>query len=69
MNKLKQNLTLDDFTIISTPDYISWEELERVLGKRCYKQFSKWMRGQTCLECGVYPHDLDRWLKGLPVID
>lgn len=67
--KLKQNLTLDDFTIISTPDYILWDDIEEVLGKRRYKKFMEWMRGQTCAMDGVYPDDLDRFLKGLPVID
>lgn len=67
--KLKQNLTLDDFEIVQHPAYISWKELEKVLGKRRCKRFMKWMRGQTVAEEGVYPGDLDRFLKGLPVID
>ncbi len=62
--KLKQNLTIDDFMPI-----IPWEEIERVLGKRRYKKFSKWMYGQTSYQGGVFVLDLDRFLKGLPVID
>jgi len=65
--KLKQNLTIKDFYI--SPAYIAWEELERVLGKQRYKRFLKWMNGQTTVMQGVYQDDLDRWLKGLPVID
>jgi hypothetical protein len=35
------------------------------MGKREYKKFMKWMCGQTVMEGGVYPWDLDRFLKGL----
>ena len=65
--KLKQNLTLKDFAI--HPTYISWSELIAVLGTRRNKQFMKWMSGQTTPMDGVYPEDLNRWLKGLPIID
>lgn len=61
---LKQNLTINDFMYI-----VPWNEIERVMGTRRYKRFAKWMNGQTCMEYGVYPGDLDRFLKGLPVID
>jgi len=62
--KLKQNITIKDFTPV-----ISWEEIERVLGKRRYNRFCKWMEGQTSTYGGVYIDDLDRFLKGLAVID
>jgi hypothetical protein len=66
--KLKQNLTIDDFHVVNTPAYIPWENLVDVLGKRRYKRFMRWMSGQTTTVNGVYPHDLERWLKNLPVI-
>jgi hypothetical protein len=64
--KLKETLTMDDFYVVS---YVSWAELERVMGKRRYKKFMKWMSGQTCYPDGVYPWDLRRFLLNLPVID
>lgn len=56
---------------------IPFEEIKDVfrskLGKRegnkKYRTFEKWMSGQTCAYNGVYECDLDRFLKGLPVID
>lgn len=63
---LIKNPTLDDFHVVS---YVPWAEVEEVLGKRRYKKFCKWMNGQTTLMEGVYPWDLQRFLKGLPVID
>lgn len=62
--KLKQNLTVNDFMHI-----VPWNDVEAVMGKRRYKKFTKWMGGQTVSRYGVYPSDLDRFLKGLPVID
>ena len=62
--KLKQNVTIEDFTPV-----IPWNQIEYVLGKRRYLRFAKWMSGQTTTEGGVYVSDLDRFLKNLPVID
>lgn len=64
---LIKNPTIKDFYI--PPTTISWKEIERVLGKRRFARFEKWMNGQTCGEHGVYPEDLERFLKGLPIID
>lgn len=61
---LKQNLTINDFTHI-----VPWDYIAGVMGQRRYNKFVKWMRGQTVTPYGVYPGDLDRFLKGLPVID
>lgn len=60
---------MKDFHVVRLPEFVAWKEIEEVLGKRRYSKFIKWMGGQTCLDMGVYPHDLDRFLKGLPVID
>lgn len=64
-----KKLTLDDFPIVIMPEFIRWEDLERIMGKRMYKKFIKFMAGQTCLQFGAYPDDVDRFLKGLPVVD
>lgn len=60
----KKKLTIESFS-----PCIPWTQLERVMGKRESKKFLKWMRGQTCVPEGVYEWDLDRYLKGLPVVD
>lgn len=62
MNKKK--LTIRDFIAV-----IPWKQIEDRMGKREYKKFLRWMTGQTCTEDGVYEGDLDRYLRGLPVID
>jgi hypothetical protein len=60
INKItKKPITIDDFTVC-----IPWQQVKDKLGKRGYKQFSKWMFGQTSLPEGVYPWDLEQFLKG-----
>ena len=63
MNKI----TIKDFTSIK--GIVEWKQLKDVLGEREYKKFMKWMFGQTCSPYGVYEWDLDRFLRGLKVID
>jgi ribosomal protein L33 len=60
-----QNPTIKDFEILTTSeiDYIAWKEIERVLGKREYKKFCKWMNGQTCFKDGVYVCDVENYLR------
>ena len=55
-----KEITIDSFQVKS---YVSWKELESVLGKRLYKKFIKWMFCQTSYPEGVYVHDLERWLR------
>jgi len=55
--------------IENLPECIPFEQLKVILGKRKYKEFMKWMTGQTVRIDGVYKWDLERWLKGLPCID
>jgi hypothetical protein len=62
MNKKK--LTINDFVHI-----VPWQHIENTMGKRMFKKFEKYMNGQTVTEGGVYPHDLERFLQGLPVLD
>lgn len=62
--KKKVPLTVEHFI-----QCIPWTQIEALMGKREYNRFCKWMRGQTCLQEGVYASDLNRYLENLPVID
>jgi len=48
---------------------IPLDQVEMCLGKMEAKRFWKWMSGQTFPTGGVFTWDLERYLKGLPVID
>ena len=48
---------------------ISFERLKQILKPGYYKEFSKWITGQTVDIGGVYEHDFLRWVNELPVID
>lgn len=67
----KKNLSINDFDIRQDhqTSYISWENLEEVMGKELYAEFGEWMRGQTSLIYGAYPWDVERFIKGKPIID
>ena len=54
---------MDDFYI---KEYVPWDNIEEVMGKRRYKKFLKWMFGQTTYKEGVYVYDLERYLRGCP---
>ena len=72
-------LTLKDFEIEKVTwksgngegsiPYISWRNLEEVMGLTLYREFEHWLSGQTTLPNGAYPWDVERFLLGLPVID
>jgi hypothetical protein len=53
-------MTLDDFYVVT---YVPWDNIEKVMGKEKYKRFAEWMYGQTTAMEGVYPWDLERFLK------
>lgn len=59
-----KKLTINDFMQV-----IPEEEINQVMGKRLSKKFWKWMSGQTMSVHGVYVGDVERFLKGLPIID
>lgn len=59
-----QEITMDNFVAC-----IPYEQLEITMGKKNYKEFMKWMFGQTVPIGGVYTWDLERWFIGLPCID
>lgn len=44
-------------------EYIKWEDVEKLLGKRRYKEFQKFMVGQTCFEDGIYLVDFYNFLR------
>jgi hypothetical protein len=58
--RLKKDLTIDDFQV---HQYVDWEQIAKIMGKRRFKKFKDWMFGQTCSENGVYPWDLERYLN------
>lgn len=37
---------------------VPWTQIQERWGKREYKRFVDWMRGQTCIEGGVYIIDV-----------
>ena len=39
------------------------EEMQSKLTPEQFKAFSEWMCGQTMSEHGIYPWDIDRWIK------
>jgi hypothetical protein len=61
----KKTITIKDFAIdkFDCMDIVKWEEIERVLGKKRYKEFCKFMRGQTCVQEGVYVCDVQNFLR------
>lgn len=69
------DLTKDDHYVedmVAEEGYIPcipWEQIESKMGKKGFKEFNKWMGGQTVPQGGVYEWDLNRYLKGLPNID
>ena len=48
---------------------IPFKRLKQILKPKYYKEFSKWMEGQTIDMKGVYEHDFLRWVQRLPVTD
>lgn len=68
----KNKLTIKDFTPVIPFDQIK-DVFRYHYGKRDgnkeFRKFNDFMAGQTCAYNGVYPCDLDRFLRNLPVID
>jgi len=61
----KSELKFEHFKedIVHSVEYISWEKLEEKMGKRMYKKFMKFMMGQTCIENGAFPRDVNNFFK------
>ena len=66
---LKRKLEKKYLNITMFQPCISWEQIEEIMYKKDFKKFCKWMEGQTCPIGGVYKHDLERFLLGLPIVD
>ena len=62
-------ITLEQFEVIRPVPYVTFDNIEKVLGKRLYNKFCKWMYGQTCPMGGVYPWDLEQFLSGGKTFD
>lgn len=69
---LKKKLTIKDFVVIPDGDnlytHIRDKEMQKVLGKRRYKEFAKFMFGQTCPidsdnKLAYYPWDVENFLR------
>jgi hypothetical protein len=64
-----KNPKISDFPVssIKTGDivleYISWDNIKKVMGKRLYRKFMEFMHGQTCIRKGVYPCDIENFLR------
>lgn len=63
-----KKLTIKDFEVIQTPDYITTDGMIDAIGKRRFNAFIKWMQGQTGViiegQVVYYPCDVERFLKG-----
>lgn len=57
---------LDEFYEVS---YVGWDMIKELMPEEEHARFSTWMRGQTSIAEGCYPHDLERFLAGKPIID
>jgi hypothetical protein len=52
------------------PDIILYKDIERKMTKKEYKEFCKFMCGQTTSDKdGVYSWDLERFIRHLPCVD
>ena len=58
-----QNLNMKKLTLNNFTPIITWREIEERLGKRDFKKFQKFMKGQTCAAEGVYQGDLAIFLQ------
>jgi hypothetical protein len=63
--RLKEKLTISDFKVSNNGemDYVEWDEIKKVLGVKRWKDFNKFMTGQTCSEAGAYKCDVENFLR------
>lgn len=62
--KPPKKITIDMFIPV-----VPWQQIQALMMPELYRQFCKYMEGQTCIEGGVFIGDLDRFLRNLPIID
>jgi hypothetical protein len=48
---------------------VKWTMLKELMSEEEHRRFKHWMLGQTSIAEGCYPHDLERFLEGRPIID
>jgi len=52
------------------PEIVLYEDIKRKMSKKEYKEFCKFMCGQTTSDVnGVYRWDLERFIRHLPCVD
>lgn len=44
--------------------YIAWTQIDELMDEKELESFRLWIRGQTTIFQGCYPHDLERFLEG-----
>ena len=57
---------LDEFYEVS---FVAWGMIEELMDEEEHERFIEWMQGQTSIAEGCFPHDLERFLEGRPIID
>lgn len=68
-------LEINNFKIEHVGDMpcVRWSEIESKMTADRFARFKKWIAGQTCMsidnETAIYASDLNRFLRGWPVID
>jgi len=67
----KTNLTIHDFEVKKDDGflYVPWQNIEEVMSEEMLTKFHECMYGQTCIANGAFLGDVERFLRGLPVID
>lgn len=63
--RLKEILLINDFEICLKEgmSYVEWKNIKKVLGAKRWKDFNKFMIGQTCFSEGCYCCDLINFLE------
>ena len=49
--------------IINKIPIMTFKELKNLLSKEAHKNLLEFMKGQTCLNEGIYIWDFERWLE------
>lgn len=44
--------------------YIAWAQLDELMDEEERDRFGEWISGQTVIQQGCYPNDLERFLEG-----
>lgn len=54
-----------DFEVVSNGSmaHITWGELEKKMGRDVFKEFEKFIFGQTCFETGAFLGDVEKFYQ------